>query len=160
MAEAVDITEEEKREEDKRVVGELLKADGELQDLFDLMFGIEDQGEDSSFGITLSMPNGVLGGMAIPRKTWSKRVNESLRSGMGNGGGQVAEVREQLAELFESRQKEARAERRQEGRPLPPRGFIHLKDAELRSGGQSFSLGNVRVDLSHVSAWTLGTLGQ
>ena len=61
-------------------------ADQELQALLDLMFGVEDQGDDASFGITLSLPSGVLAGMAITRKMWSKRMNETLRAAGGNGG--------------------------------------------------------------------------
>lgn len=154
MTEGVVLSDEQKRGQDERINDELSASDYELQTLLDLMFGDEDQGVDASFGITLSLPSGVIGGTAITREAWTRRMNDTLRSA---GAEKLAEAREQIFEAVEPKRKEMRAAHEAEGRPLPPRGFIHLKDAELQSGGQTFRLKNTRVDLTQVSAWELGS---
>lgn len=154
MTEAVELTAEQKRIQDERISDELSASDFELQTLLDLMFGSEDEGVDASFGITLSLPSGIIGGTAITREAWTQRLNDLLRSA---GANKLAEVREQIHSAVEPKRKEARAAQEAEGRPVPPRGFIHLKDAQLQSGGQTFKLKNTRVDLTHVSAWELGS---
>lgn len=154
MTEAAVFTDQEKREQDERITDELSASDYELQTLLDLMFGSEDEGVNASFGITMSLPSGVIGGTAITREVWTARLNDMLRTA---GAEKLAEAREQIFEGVEPKRKEVRAALEAEGRPVPPRGFIHLKDAELQSGGQTFKLKNTRVDLTKVSAWELGS---
>lgn len=155
MTDAVQLTDEEKRL-DEQIYDDLAKSDSELQDLMNLVFGSEDEGENASFGITLFLPSGVIAGTAISRRAWTARLNEALR-GAGANGDKLAEAREQIFDAVEPKRKEVRAEAEAQGRPIGPRGFIHLKNAELKSGGQTFNLTNTRVDLGHVSGWELGS---
>lgn len=154
MTEAVELTDEQKRAQDERIIDERSSSDAELQTLVDLMFGSQDEGVDASFGITLSLPSGVISGMAITREAWTRRLNDLLRAA---GSEKLAEARELIFDAVEPKRKEAWAALDEEGRPTPPRRFIHLKDAELQSGGKVFRLKNTRVDLAQVSAWELGS---
>lgn len=154
MTDTAVYTEENKRDQDNRVHDALAASDFELQELLDWIFGPEDEGEEASFSITLSLPSGVMAGLVIPRKVWTRRTNEALRSA---GAEKLADVRQRTSDDYEPLRKDARAAREAEGRPLPPRQFIHLKDVQLKSGGETFNLHNARVNLAHVSAWDLSS---
>ena len=154
MTEVVESTDEQKRAHDARTSDLLSVADFELQDLLNLAFGSEDQGDANSLGMTFVLPAGVMSGTVIAGSAWSKLVNEQLRSG---GIENLAAAREREAGIMDTLRKEVRAAHRAEGRALPPRQHIHLRDAELRSGGESFQFPTARVSLSQVSAWQFGS---
>ncbi|MHA7303521.1 hypothetical protein ACX80M_20435 [Pseudarthrobacter sp. MDT1-22] len=147
-------SEADKAEIDKKIRADIAASDMELQELMDLIFGHDDQGTDSTFGITVLTSGGVISGTAVPHAAWTGRLNDAL---IRAGASKVVEVRRSIedstAEVI-AKMKEARDA---ESRPVPPRGFIHLKDVTVFAGGSSVKLANTRVRLSSIHAWDLGS---
>jgi hypothetical protein len=152
MGQMPELTDAKKAEIDKKIRADLAASDVELQELLDLVFGRDDQGVDSSFGLTLVTAGGVISGTAITHAAWAERLNEALTKA---GAGSIAEVRRKIDAEVDGQFTELNKAREAESRPLPPRRFVHLKDVTLM--GTNVRLQNTRVRLSSVNAWELGS---
>jgi hypothetical protein len=112
-------------------------------------------GEDESFelGLTLHVSGVVVSGIMVSPSRFFERLAQWLTE--QGAGGFAQSFAEPVAEMF--RESAANDE---QGMP-PIVSFIHLRDARVFTSGTDRPLPEVmwRGRLSHVSAWSIGTLG-
>lgn len=151
------LTAEQKQNNFERIMKEIATADMELELLLGLLFGNNDELTDARINITLVLPSGVVSGTAISEKTWFKSFSDDIEAG---GGASLIAIRSKSQQdAEEAFQASGAADSSNDYRPTPPRKFIHLRNARFHpDSDKAFVLGkDLRVKLSQVSAWSLGS---
>jgi len=114
--------------------------------------------EDNSIGLSVLVRGELISGMAIHPTAWRKRITAQVRE-----AGSEKSPTERLADAVDEylgmlmEQRQAFVGRRNDaGLPEPKLSFLHFRDARIHSSSP-VDLPLVRVKLSDVSAWALGS---
>lgn len=125
-----------------------------LDILMDFVLGSNNDSEDGSFGITLSLQGQAISGLAISHDAWTRHFVDQLREASSGLGDAMST----LFDNFNARNREVAARAESSEQLRPSRRFIHLRDATVFTGTTRLNVGLTRVALDDVSGWSLGSL--
>jgi hypothetical protein len=127
-------------------------TDPRLESLLELWDDLEEEaGQPNALGITVLVDGVTYSGLLVPGRVWSRSLATLLRSAPENH--QVRTVSGYFDSVSESYQQSAD--------PAEARRYLHLANVAvgLPNDGKRTSL-FMRIRVSDVSAWTVGTIGE
>lgn len=112
----------------------------------------EDGGQPNSLGMTVLVGGVTYSGLLVPARTWARHMADLLQSaGQGNQVGAIGGLFEEVAQAFQGTG----------GKASDVTDYLHLANVALGlpADGKRTSL-LMRIRVSDVSAWTIGTIGE
>jgi hypothetical protein len=119
-----------------------------LQLILDIL--ARDSTNQSNFGVTLTVPGGLVSGTAISRRAYLEATNSLLRDVGGSGGAFLAEYLDVI------NQKVDELQGAEELKEFPR--MVHLKDVQIVAGNRTMHSPLWRGRLADVVGWSFGTL--
>ncbi|GAB3621800.1 hypothetical protein GCM10027417_30620 [Glutamicibacter endophyticus] len=118
-----------------------------LQSLVEVSDGTEEPNKSS---ITVACQGAVYSGSLVSEEAWRREILDNVLTASDTGTEVLSRViesaAEQLSKISSKEENNGKLER-----------YIHLIDAKLVSGAEVFDIAPVRIAISSVSAWSLGS---
>ena len=129
-----------------------------LEDLLSLTIDVPG-GIENNIGVSLIVDGVLVMGSAIPREKWAELYVEQIRqaTAMGESGTVLADGLEKLTKFRFEKGRETHDRRRNADLPTPAQRFLHLRDARVFTPGQHMDLELMRVQISSIASWGLGS---
>lgn len=153
MAITHDAAEVQKRK-DAYKVHTYFNVDVRLSNLLDLAFGIDDDHRDGQISLTVVTDGAVISGLAVSEDAWAEAQASDVEASSPEFAESLRIVQKASVDV---RAHQIKAKKDSED-PGALRTELHFAKATIVTGGTNFVTHGMRVDLKHVSAWSLGEM--
>lgn len=131
-----------------------LNVDIRLSTILDLTFNEDDSHKEGRISLTVVADGAVISGSVVSEDVWAENQAKAMET---NSEGFANALRMLQDAAIEGR-KTRNAEVEKTGEHRAFRTKIHFEKATVITGGTNIVTTGLRVDLKHVSAWTLGEM--
>ena len=128
-------------------------VDQRLSAILDVVFGEDNSGKDGNIPLTIIADGATITGVVISEDAWV-----DLQIAQVEGNDSFAEALRVFQDSANQGRKERQEAQTDDEAPRSLRTKLHFRNATIITGSRPVELQGLRVDLKHVSAWSLGEM--